>query len=83
MYGNKPLEVDYTGRTIKVVTVCVFQNPMVEIEHKDFHYSNTGGDIPMHGIQISERLIPHEKEMLRICGEISDKILELHNIVNQ
>ena len=38
MYGNKPLEIDYTGRTIKVVTECVFQKPMVEIEHKDFHY---------------------------------------------
>lgn len=81
-WRNEPLKLGEQNRIIKVVTECVFEKPMVEIEHKDFQYSNTGGDIPFHGIQIAERLIPHEKDMLRICGEISDKILELHNIVN-
>ena len=70
------------SRIIKVVTECVFEKPMVEIEHKNFQYSNTGGDMPFHGIQIDESLIPHEKELLKLCGEISDKILELHNLVN-
>ena len=70
-------------RIIRINTVCVFEKPMVEIEHKDFIYSNMGGNYPFHGIQITERLTPHEKDMLRICNEISDKLLELHNLVNE
>lgn len=70
-------------RIIRINTVCVFEKPMVEIEHKDFMYSNMGGNYPFHGIQIDERLNPHEKEMLRICNEISEKLLELHNLVNE
>ena len=69
-------------RVINATTECVFKKPMVLIEHKDFVYSNTGGDFPFHGIQVSEKLNPHEKDMLRICGEISDKMLELHDLVN-
>ena len=70
-------------RIIRIKTVCVFEKPMIEIEHKDFDYSNTGGNNPFHGIQIDESLASKKLDILKLCNEISDKLLELHDLVNE
>jgi hypothetical protein len=54
---------------------------MVEIECEYLNYSNTGTGY--HGLQVSPRLLEKEEEIKSLCSEISDKLLELHKLVNE
>lgn len=65
----------------KTFSACgVFKPPMIEIESDLFRYSNTG--VGYHGIQSVEEIADVEGKIKGLCSDISDKLLELHKIIN-
>lgn len=58
----------------------VFNPLIIVIESDLFRYSNSG--IGYHGIQTLEEIADIEGKIKGLCSDISDKLLELHKIIN-
>jgi hypothetical protein len=70
--------IDITAKTFSAYQV--FKPPMIEIESDLFRYSNTGTGY--HGIISVEEIADVEGKIKGLCSDISDKLLELHKIIN-
>ena len=53
----------------------------VQITSDDFDYVRLCTS--HHGIQVNENLKDYEEELLEICGDISDKMYKLKELINK
>jgi len=58
-----------------------FERPLVIVKCPQFRYVDTG--LGHHGIQLDHTLNTHKSEIMKLCSEISDRMLELSTLINK